>query len=63
MPREDRSARNSAACLGAEQERRASNLLWMRNVRVSAAEIACWQLGPNLIENQSRRSRRLPGAN
>ncbi len=61
MPRQERRARNSGARLGAEQERRASNLLWIRNVRVSTAELASWQLGPDLRENRSRRIRRLPG--
>lgn len=59
MANHDRRLRNSGACLAAESERRASNVLWIRNVRVSLAEIASWQLGPDLIENRSRSSRRL----
>jgi hypothetical protein len=39
--------------MAAEKERRASNLLWVRNVRVSAAELASWLLGPDLTRNQS----------
>lgn len=62
MPNHDRRTRNSGACLGAEKERRASNLLWIRNVRVSLAEIASWQLGPDIVEKPSRLSRRLLGA-
>jgi hypothetical protein len=61
MPNHDRRSRNSGACLAAEKERRASNVLWIRNVRVSLAEIASWQLGPNFVE-PSRASRRLLGS-
>ena len=62
MPNHDRRSRNSGACLAAEKERRASNLLWIRNVRVSLAEIAAWQLGPDFVEKPSRLSRRLLGS-
>ena len=51
MTYERRSAAR-AACMAAEKERRAANLLWIRNVRVSAAELASWQLGPDLTRNQ-----------
>jgi hypothetical protein len=61
MTHYDRRARSNGACLAAEQERRASNLVWIRNVRVSTAEIASWQLGPDFVENRTRRPRR-PGA-
>lgn len=50
MTHDRRSARR-AICMVAEKERRASNLLWVRNVRVSAAELASWQLGPDLTRN------------
>ena len=50
MPKYDRRARNSGACLAADKERRSANLLWVRNVRVSLAEIASWQLGPDFVE-------------
>ena len=54
MPKYDRRARNSGACLAAEKERRSANLLWVRNVRVSLAEIASWQLGPDFIDHRKR---------
>lgn len=59
MPNQDRRGRNNGgACLAAEQERRASNLLWAGNVRISAAELAGWALGPNLIESRKPRGSR-----
>ena len=64
MPKIDRRARNSGARLAAEKERRESNLVWAGNVRVSAAEVASWQLGPDLIERGAASSpaRRLSNA-
>jgi hypothetical protein len=59
MPKYDRRTRTSGADLAAEKERRASNLLWVRNVRVSLAEIASWQLGPDFVERRSERSTRV----
>jgi hypothetical protein len=47
----ERRSTARAACLAAERERRSANLLWVRNVRVSAAELASWQLGPDLTRN------------
>ena len=58
MPKHDRRARNSSACLAADKERRSSNLFWVRNVRVSLAEVASWQLGPDFVEPRTRASRR-----
>ena len=59
MPKHDRRTKTGGACLTAEKERRASNLLWVRDVRVSLAEIAAWQLGPDFIERRSERSTRV----
>ena len=47
----ERRSMARAGCMAAERERRASNLLWIRNVRVSAAELASWQLGPDLTRH------------
>ena len=58
MPKYDRRVRNSGARLAADKERRAGNLLWVRNVRVSLAEIASWQLGPDFVEHRTRAIRR-----
>ena len=59
MPKRDRRARNSGACLAGDKERRSSNLLWVRNVRVSLAEVASWQLGPDFVEPRAPQSGRL----
>lgn len=61
MPNQDRR-RTSGADLAADKERRKSNLLWIRNVRVSMAEVASWQLGPDFVESRPRSSRRPLGA-
>lgn len=53
MPNLDRRARNSGARLAADKERRASNLLWIGNVCVSAAELASWQLGPDMVDSRA----------
>ena len=58
MPKHDRRAGNCGACLAADHERRTTNVLMVRNVRVSLAEIASWQLGPDFVQRHSQKSRR-----
>ena len=58
MPKYDRRAQHSGACLAAEKERRAANLLWVRDVRVSLAELASWQLGPDFVQRRSQHASR-----
>ena len=53
MNKLERRSAARARCMAAEGERRASNLLWIRNVRVSAGELASWQLGPDLTRSQT----------
>ena len=59
MPKHDRRTGHSGACLAADKERRASNVLWVRNVRVSMAEVATWQLGPDFVERRTQRASRM----